>query len=224
MSTSDGRAEPAIRVPWPVALLIALLLAAHAARLLLGIDPNSLALTGPDVAAGRWGGLFTCMFVHANWAHVLMNSVAILAFGAPVSRLFGTSLRGALVFALFFLVCGVIAGAGQAAIVGLLAQAGLATNDYALVGASGAGSGLIGAAMRLIQGRGRPGPLFGRMILLTTAAWVLVNVVTGVSGLMPGLPAGSSIAWEAHLVGYFAGLILIPVFASLAGPHEDLTQ
>ena len=224
MSSGEARPEPAIRAPWPVVLLIALLIGAHAARLWLGIAPETFALTEPDIAAGRWSGLLTSLFVHVNWAHLLMNSVAVLAFGAPVARFFGTSLRGALVFALFFLVCGVIAGAGQAAIVGLLAQAGLATNDYALVGASGAGSGLIGAAMRLIQGRGRPGPLFGRMILLTTAAWVLVNVVTGVSGLMPGLPAGSSIAWEAHLVGYFAGLILIPVFARLAGPHEDLTK
>jgi membrane associated rhomboid family serine protease len=212
----EARREPPIRAPWPVVLLVALLIGAHAARLWLGIDPQALALTAPDVAAGRWAGLFTSLFDHVNWAHVLMNSLAVLAFGAPVARLFGTSLRGAFVFGLFFLVCGVIAGAGQAVIIGALAKLGLATNDYALVGASGAASGLIGAAMRLMEGRGRPGPLFGRMVLLTTAAWILVNVVTGVTGLVPGLPAGAPIAWEAHLMGYFAGLVLIPLFVRLA--------
>lgn len=224
MSDGQARPEPAIRIPWPVALLVALLIGAHAARLALGIDADALALTGPDLAAGIWGGLLTHLFVHMNWAHLLANSVAVLAFGAPVARFFGTNLRGALVFALFFLVCGVIAGAGQAAIVGALAKAGLANNNYALIGASGAASGLVGAAMRLFAGRGRPGPIFGRMVLLTTAAWVLVDVVTGVSGVVPGLPAGVPIGWEDHLVGYFAGLFLLPVFARLAGLHEVLTQ
>jgi membrane associated rhomboid family serine protease len=218
--SGEVQREPAIRAPWPVVLLIALLIGAHAARLWLGVDPETLALTAPDVAAGRWAGLLTSLFAHVNWAHVLMNSLAVLAFGAPVARFFGTNARGALVFALFFLVCGLIAGGGQVAIIGALAKIGLATNDYALVGASGAASGLIGAAMRLLEGRGRPGPLFGRMVLLTTGAWILVNVVTGVTGLVPGLPAGAPIAWEAHLMGYFAGLVLVPLFGSFAGGGE----
>jgi membrane associated rhomboid family serine protease len=218
------RTEPAIRVPWPVAVLIALLVAAHVARLWLGFDPDRLALTAPDVAAGRWGGVITYLFVHANWAHLLMNSVAVLAFGSPVARYLGTGARGALAFALFFLLCGAIAGAGQAGIVGLLAKAGLALNDYALIGASGAASGFVGAAMRLIEGRGRPGPIFGRLVVLTTVAWVFANVVTGVTGLMPGVPAGAPIAWEAHLMGYFSGLLLIPFFGRLANAHEVLTR
>ena len=141
-----------------------------------------------------------------------MNSVAVIAFGPPAARLFGTDLRGSLVFYGFYLVCGVIAGLG-------FVVADL-KDVSPVVGASGAISGLLGAASRLIQGRGRVGPLFGSTVLGMAAAWALVNVVLGVSGLTPGA-MGMPVAWQAHLAGYAAGVLLIGPFARLAGAGPD---
>jgi len=220
---AERSSEPAINLPWPVLLLVAVLIGAHLLRTTLGIDADALALTEPDLAAGRWGGLVTHIFIHASWPHVLMNSVFILAFGAPVCRFLRETPRGASLFWLFFLACGVVAGAGYAGVASLLAKWGLGSNDYALVGASGAASGLMGAAARLIEGRGRLGPLTGRTVVGMTVVWILVNAFLGLSGLTPGT-AGAPVAWQAHIIGFFAGLLLIPLFARAAGVHGDLTQ
>jgi len=205
---ASPRSEPMLNVPWPVILLIAILIGAHAARLWFNIDPDSFALTASDLAAGRWGGLVTHLFIHASWAHVLMNSVFILAFGAPVSRFLRTGAMGALAFFLFFLVCGVVAGVGFAGVAAALARAALASPDWALVGASGAASGLMGAAARLIEGRGRLGSITGRTVIGMSIAWIVVNLLLGLTGLTPGTE-GAPVAWEAHIIGFFAGLLLI---------------
>ena len=47
-------------------------------------------------------------------------------------------------------------------------------------------------------------------------AWILLNAILGLSGLTPGA-AGAPVAWEAHIFGFFAGLVLIGPFARLAG-------
>ena len=85
-----------------------------------------------------------------------MNSVAALAFGPPIARLMGTNARGAAAFFAFYLVCGALSGLGFV----LLNP----HNPGVLVGASGAVSGLLGAASRLIQGHGRIGPIFGSTV------------------------------------------------------------
>ncbi|MGH7023063.1 MAG: rhomboid family intramembrane serine protease [Caulobacteraceae bacterium] len=218
-----GRSEPAFNAPWPLMLLIAILIGLHALRTGLGIDPEPFALSAGDIAAGRWSALVTHLFIHGSWAHVLMNAVFILAFGAPVSRFLRTDARGATLFWLFFLVCGIIAGAGFAGVAAVLARMGLAPSDWALIGASGAASGLMGAAGRLIEGRGRLGPVTGRTVVAMSLIWIAINAVLGLTGLTPGTE-GAPVAWEAHIIGYFAGLFLISPFAWAAGVHKDMTQ
>lgn len=213
--TDEGVSQPAIRAPWPVVVLIAMLIGAHAARLWLGVEPERFALVAGDLNAGHLSPLISHLFVHAGWAHVLMNSVFILAFGAPVARFLGVGALGALVFAAFFLICGVVAGSGFAAMAAELANLGWASPDWALVGASGAASGLMGAAARLIEGRGRLGPIGGRTVVGMSVSWILVNVLLGATGLTPGT-AGAPVAWQAHIIGYFAGLLLIAPFSRLA--------
>ena len=222
-SLGSTRAQPAFNAPWPVIALMVVLVAAHAARMWLGIDADRFALSAADLSAGRWSGLITHLFVHASWAHVLMNSVFILAFGTPVARYLRTGPRGALAFVIFFLVCGVLAGAGFAAVAQVSASLGLGPADWAVVGASGAASGLMGAAARLIEGRGRVGPLTGRTVVGMSAAWIVVNLVFGLTGLAPG-SEGAPIAWQAHILGYFAGLLLIGWTGRLAGVHAEMTR
>jgi membrane associated rhomboid family serine protease len=205
----QGR-EPAFNAPIVVIVLCVGLIGLYTGQSLTmsQYTVERLALTAAGLADGRWQTLFTSMFLHGSWMHVLTNSVAALAFGPPVARLFGETGRGAATFVAFYLVCGVIAGLGFVA------------TDFGdaspVVGASGAISGLIGAAARIIEGRGRVGPLFGRTVIGMTITWSLANVILGVSGLTPGA-MGMPVAWQAHLFGYAAGLLLIGPFARLAG-------
>ncbi len=200
--------EPFFNAPWPVVALVAVLVGLHAIRVVVHIQPDLLAFTAQDVAKGRWIGLLTYQFVHASWLHLAFNIAATLAFGAPVARLMGIGLRGATVFLLFFLVCGVLAALGYIPVAG--------RSDWAVVGCSGAASGLVGAATRIIQGGGRLGPLFGRTVLSMTVGWFVINAVFGLTGLTPGA-GGAPVAWQAHIAGYLAGLLLIGLFTRLAG-------
>jgi membrane associated rhomboid family serine protease len=66
----------------------------------------------------------------------------------------------------------------------------------------------MGAASRLIERRGEIAPFTNRTVIGMAGAWVLVNLVIGWVGL-GGVSSGAPIAWEAHLFGYAAGLVLI---------------
>ena len=204
--------------PWTIVVLCVGLIALYGAQTLFVPDAlrDHYGVSGPALLAGRWQTLLTSLFLHGSWPHVLMNSVAALAFGPPVARLLGTNARGAAVFFLVYLVCGVAGG------LGFVVTAPHGVNP--VVDASGAISGLLGAASRIIQGRGRIGPMFGSTVLGMAAAWAIVNVVLGVSGLTPGA-MGMPVAWQAHLAGYLAGVVLIGPFARLAGrPPIVFTQ
>jgi membrane associated rhomboid family serine protease len=210
--------QPVFNAPWTVGALIAALVGAHALRGVTGGSADQFALTSVDLAARRPAGLLTYQFVHASWAHVLVNSAFVLAFGAPVARYLGGGARGSAVFFAFFLFCGAAAAAAYAGMVDVIeAASGPGRAGWALVGASGAASGLMGAAARLIQGQGRPGSLVGRTVIGMTFGWIAVNAVLGVSGLTPGT-AGAPVAWQAHIFGYFCGLLLVGVAGRLAGP------
>jgi membrane associated rhomboid family serine protease len=207
--------EPMFNAPWTIVVLCVGLIALYEAQTLFVPDAlrDHYGVSGAALSAGRWQTLVTSLFLHGSWPHVLMNSVAALAFGPPVARLMGVNPRGAAVFFGFYLVCGVLAGLG-------FALADLHGAEPA-VGASGAISGLLGAASRIIQGRGRIGPMFGSTVLGMAAAWAIVNVVLGVSGLTPGA-MGMPVAWQAHLAGYLAGVVLVGPFARLAGRSETV--
>lgn len=205
--------ERLFNAPWTIVALPALLIGLYAVQSFVLSDSQveHWSLTWAALAAGRWQTLVTALFLHASWAHVLMNSVTILAFGPPAARLLGSDARGAGAFYAFYLTCGVLAGLGFLAV-----DPG---NAIGVVGASGAVSGLLGAASRIIEGHGRIGPIFGRTVLGMALAWTIANVTLGVTGWTPGA-AGLQVAWQAHLAGYLAGVLLIGVFARLAGATD----
>jgi membrane associated rhomboid family serine protease len=196
--------------PWTIVVLCVGLIALYALQVWLVSDAllMRLALTPAAIDTGRWQTLLTSLFLHGSWTHVLMNSIAALAFGPPTARLMGEGPRGALVFFGFYLACGAVAGLGYVLVD--------PHSQLPVVGASGAISGLLGAASRLIQGRGRIGPIFGSTVIGMFVAWAIVNVILGVSGLTPGA-AGMPVAWQAHIIGYVAGILLVGPFARLAG-------
>lgn len=218
--------EPMLNSPLVVTALVVFLICTHLARLLLGGDALALSFARGDLQSGRITSLITYQFVHANWAHVLMNAVFVLAFGAPVARYLGSGVRGGILFLLFFLACGVAAALGYGLVMDGMARLGGGEADWALLGASGAASGLMGGAVRLMQGRrdgagsdrGRVGSLAGRTVVAMSLGWIGINLVLGLTGLTPGT-GGAPVAWQAHIVGYFVGLLAIGAFGRLAGDH-----
>lgn len=217
--------EPLSRAPWPPLLIAALLIGLYAWQVYSGDaaactagDPAAACVRyafSPDqLDAGRWQGLFTALFMHGSWGHVLFNSIFAVAFGSAVSQLFGGTFRGVVAFFVFFLICGLVGNLGYA----LVHPHG----TVPVIGASGGIAGFMGAASRLLDRRRAGGgfaglaPFTSRTVVAMAAAWVVLNLVVGVFGINIGFgAAGQPIAWEAHVFGYAAGLFLIGPFARL---------
>jgi membrane associated rhomboid family serine protease len=151
----------------------------------------------------------TYMGLHNDWTHLGINCLWLLAFGPIVARRFG-----ALLFLSFFIVCGVAGGLTY-----LVFNWG---SENPVVGASGAISGLMGAAVRMLPGQvpwAQPGeaplaPLFSRQIMVFTGVWLVVNLAAGLTGLGMGTQS-VAVAWQAHLGGFAAGLLLVTAFDRL---------
>jgi membrane associated rhomboid family serine protease len=153
------------------------------------------------------------IFLHGDLSHVGINCLWLLAFGPIVARRWGPWL-----FLILFAIC---------AVAGAVAH--LATNwgsQDPVIGASAAISGLMGAGIRMLRGRvwieGEPfprlAPLFSGQIAVFTLFWLLANVFAGYTGIgMDG--QFRLIAWQAHIGGYFAGLLLAGPIDAIARPR-----
>lgn len=210
------RREPIFNAPWPAMALTLVIVISFViqSRLPERVWADYVLTPAVVLQYGRWVTLLTPLFLHGGWIHDLMNASAALAFGTPVARLLGLNARGALVFFLFYLACGLLSSLGYV----MAHPASLAP----VVGASGAVSGLMGGASRLIESRGRLGPVLSRTSVGMAIMWTVVNLIIGYVPVMPGMN-GAGVAWEAHVAGYFAGLLLIGPFLRMAG-HNQVTN
>jgi len=224
--------QPIFRAPAVVLWLIAVVAGLHALRLwlpaALGQDmvyeyaliparyshafvasQAGLVASWPGTVLERAIPFVSYMGLHNDWTHLIINSLWLLAFGPVVARR-----QGPLLFLLFFLVCG---AAGALAYIALNWG-----SPVPVVGASGAISGLMAAALRMLPGQApwaEPGtaplaPLFSRQILIFTVVWAAINIVAGITGLGVGGESGL-IAWQAHLGGFLAGLLFCGPFDAL---------
>lgn len=202
--------EPMFNAPWPAMALVILIIGGYALQSRL---PPSVVETWVFAPAalghGEWRTVFTAILLHGNWAHAITNAAMALAFATPLARFLGDTPRGAFAFFSFYLLCGALGNLGFA----VLHPGSMA----GIVGASGAVSGAMGAVARLIGGHGRLGSLTSRPVLGLGGALLVVNLLIAVlgAGWVPGTN-GAAIAWEAHLAGFLAGLLLIGPFAQLA--------
>lgn len=154
-----------------------------------------------------WTTLLTYMFLHADIWHLAGNMLFLWVFGDNVE-----DATGHLRFLVFYLLCGVAAG---------LAHAGMHPADSVpLIGASGATSGVIGAYL-LLHPKVRVWVLvLMRVPLRLPALWVLLAwLAMQVAFVAIGDQSGT--AWWAHLGGFAAGLVLIPVFKRAGVPLFD---
>jgi membrane associated rhomboid family serine protease len=225
--------EPFLNAPGTIFWLIGALVLAHVGRVLAPqplpevllfefsfiparYSETALAASGiPEPTfVGKAVPFVSYMFLHGDYTHLAINSLWLLAFGPIVARRLRTGK-----FLLFFAFCGIASAAAHLAVY-------FAALDQ-VVGASGGVAGLMGAAIRIFYGRlyfGRDvpqgaivplAPLISRPIVGFTLVWLIVNFIAGATGL--GLTdATASVAWVAHLGGYFAGLLGISLFDRLS--------
>jgi membrane associated rhomboid family serine protease len=175
-----------------------------------------------DVAwPGGWAAdiwtFVTYALIHADLSHLIFNAVWLLAFGSPVARRFG-SLR-------FMAFMAMTAAAGAA--MHLVTHFG---ELLPMVGASAAISGAMAAATRFVFQRGGPlemwrdgaeacrvpaAPLSVSLrdprVIAFLLVWFGVNILFGAFSMgMPGVE--QSIAWQAHIGGFLAGLLAFAAF------------
>ncbi len=158
-----------------------------------------------DVYPSAAAGLLTLLssgLLHADWLHVLVNSMMLLALGTPVARALGENVAGAAAWMLLFLVS-VIGGSAL--------YLALATVDSPyLIGASGGVSGLFAAAF-LLDPRGGKRTLWSKPFVGMTIAFAIANAALV---LVAPFMLGMGVSWEAHAGGYIAGALvmaLLPV-------------
>lgn len=238
----NQHSEPMFNVPAVVIATVVVLLAVHGLRMLIlteAEDQQFLVIfafiparydTNFLVAGSFPGGFgadlwtfFSYAFIHADLMHIGLNLAWLLPFGTALARRFGTWR-----YIAFMLV---VAAAG--------AFAHLITHPAAMVpmiGASAAISGAMAAALRFILQKGGPLGLWrGEMngdayrvpaapltttirdprFLIFLGAWLGLNALFGL-GSVSIIEEGQEIAWQAHIGGFLAGLLLFNAFDPVA--------
>ncbi len=229
--------QPAINLPNSIVALAGIMIAIHMVRSLAlpsSVDLDVLVLfafiplryvpveTSLVVFPGGLGAdiwtFLSYAFLHGGAAHLIMNMLWMAIFGTAVAWRFGT-----VRFLIFSAVCAIVG-----AVAHLLTNWGDAVPT---VGASAAISGQMAGAIRFIFAAGGPLGAFRRsdrtaysapavslqqtfshpQALTFLAVWFGINLVFGlVGGAVPG--GGASIAWQAHIGGFLAGLLLFGLF------------
>lgn len=155
--------------------------------------------------------VFTSMFMHGGWFHLLSNMWFLHLFGDNVEDTLGHGR-----YLLFYLVCGVAAAAAQIAMD--------PSSTIPMVGASGAIGGVVGGYLVLYPRA--PILAFNMVpllwlflgIMLVVPAWVIALIFLGQNLWLAYQNAGGAgsggVAFAAHLGGFFAGLLLIKLMAA----------
>ena len=145
--------------------------------------------------------LFSSMFLHGGWWHLIGNMWFLWIFGDNVEDALGSAR-----FLLFYLVCGVGAGIAHWALG--------PTSPVPTVGASGAIAGVLGAYALLFPGARILTliPIFFVIqivevpALLVLGLWFLLQLFSGSVATLG--TTGGGVAWWAHVGGFVAGLAL----------------
>ena len=142
--------------------------------------------------------IFTSMFMHGGWLHLLSNMLYLWIFGDNVEDRFGH-----VKFIIFYLACGVAAMFAQLAF--------STTSSVPNLGASGAIAGVLGAYLVMFP-RQRVSVMMGRGVipmsaLLVIGFWFVLQVISGVGSLGAASDTGG-VAYMAHIGGFIAGLAL----------------
>lgn len=221
---------PAFNVPRVIVVLIGLLAGVHILRqffspafdfwfvLAFGFVPVRYSMQVSDALPGGLAADFwsfvTYAGLHGDAMHLMINCLWLSAFGSAVARRFGWRR---------FLILSAIA-----TIAGAAAHLAARWGDFVpVVGASAAISGHMGAAIRFVfaapgmRALGGGADIVARLpalplrevlrnerVLGFLGVWFALNLLFGLGSVaLPGMESGS-VAWEAHIGGFIAGLIV----------------
>jgi membrane associated rhomboid family serine protease len=172
-----------------------------------GVNSTNIlhALARPSLAPmGTWETLITSQFLHAGWLHIIGNMIYLWVFGDNIEDTLGHVL-----YLLFYLISGAVAGVAQAVIQG--------PSNIPSIGASGAIAGVLGAYLVLY-----PTVRINTLIIfyfITTLRipalvligwWFVQQFFYGIMALTESAAGG--VAFWAHVGGFIAGVILILPF------------
>lgn len=152
--------------------------------------------------------VFTSMFLHGGWLHVLMNMWFLWIFGDNIEDLLGHWK-----FLIFYLLCGVVAALGQT----------IASPDptVPMVGASGAITGVMGAYL-VTYPQARILTLVFIIIFFTIeipapimlAYWFVIQLFSGLGSIAHTHLSQGGTAYFAHIGGFVAGIVLVKVMGA----------
>ena len=157
----------------------------------------------PDLAwIPRYGSLFTSMFLHGGWLHLLGNMLYLWIYGDNVEDSMGHAR-----YLLFYFICGIAAVYAQALFDPLSA--------YPIIGASGAISGVLGAYLLLFpRAQVLTLVLLPFFFTISRLPAMLLLLLWFAGQLLSDLAApdgGASVAFRAHIGGFLAGMLLVPL-------------
>jgi membrane associated rhomboid family serine protease len=154
-----------------------------------------------------WITLFTSMFIHGGWDHILGNMLFLGVFGIHVERS-----MGALRFLAFYFVCGLGADA--------LEIVTSASSNVPGIGASGAISGVLAGYLLLYPDSHIDAllPLGAFAWPTRVPAWIFIGLwflyQLALSVVSIGdVTAGGGVAYSAHVGGFITGLLLVRLFS-----------
>ncbi len=150
--------------------------------------------------------LFSSMFMHGGWLHLIGNMLYLWIFGDNVEDRLGHGK-----FLVFYLACGLAA-----------TFAHMAFNVASIVpslGASGAIAGILGAYIVFFP-KSRVRVFMGIMVIplpaiIVIGFWIILQFFSGVGSIL-GITRDDGVAYMAHIGGFIAGLI-VSIFVRVAG-------
>jgi len=205
---------PSRTVPFVTVTII--LLNAAAWVLELSMSPRELnqfvIQYGVVPAVFRPLNLFTSMFLHGGWSHVIGNMWFLWIFGDNVEDSFGHGR-----FLLFYLICGMTAALGQIVMD--------PTSSLPTIGASGAIAGVMGAYFVLYP-RSRVLTLIPPFVfnvielpaIVLLGFWFLMQLVNAGAVAVTASTQGGGVAFAAHVAGFVVGMVGVLVFRKQQPP------
>ena len=167
---------------------------------------HSVELT-PHLAASTYLTMFTSMFLHGGWMHLIGNMLFLWIFGNNIEDYFGP-----VKFLFFYLVAGLAA-------IGLYTLFG-PSSDIPLVGASGAIAGIMGAYL-VLHPRARITVLiiffFIQFTQIPAKVVLIFWFVYQVFMAMVGNATGGGVAWLAHVGGFLFGWLVLKAMIKITG-------
>jgi membrane associated rhomboid family serine protease len=158
-----------------------------------------------------WLTLFTSMFMHGGWLHILGNMWFLWIFGDNVERRFGS-----LPYLAFYLVAGLIASFAQ-----------IAADPGSLIpslGASGAIAGVLGAYIALFP-TNRVTIIALRFIpfavpaIVAIGIWAVLQFVNGYASIAVTEQTGG-VAYLAHVGGFVTGVVVGLIARGVTAPRR----